>query len=594
MNTGLQAKLSLVTASLLLGLAAVPFAAAPATAEEVPGPGAGPSPSSEVLPSGEASPSGGASPSNDASPTATGSGSEAPAPPAPSPDADPPAPLEDPTPSEPPAPSTLSEPAEPAFTASGAIGEKWLGLGGAGGALGAPSSKEYCADALCQQKFEGGLIYWTSADGAHAVLSTAGHTGPAFFSGGGLAAFGSPVSDETTVPGGSIQKFSSGIVLAWNGSAVFRVWSRGAIGGFWAALGSSAGLGMALSNESCGLRNGGCFQVFTRGTIYWSPATGPRFVRGAIQTRWRSVGGQDSVMGYPVTSEICGQPASGCLQRFQGGNIYWSPGGGVWVVRGAIGGQYAAAGANRGPMLYPLSNEKCADGKCIQNFQGGFIGWEGHAGTRIYSKGTECQKLNNGKSNYSAFGANRVLFTVARDYNVSRSTSIFCKKLAGTYVPDWKTDSYVGASGFKPPGVPSGPTRYLFSPTGSFSVTEAFGLGNPGTKLAYRTLNPRSRWGGNPWTPTYNKYFESSSWVGWDENMWYFATRATHDYRQGVVINYNRPNIVQNAGFAIFLHMNKVPTAGCISLDDWAVLDYMKKSTPGDRIIMGTYKDLFS
>ena len=51
-------------------------------------------------------------------------------------------------------------------------------------------------------------------------------------------------------------------------------------------------------------------------------------------------------------------------------------------------------------------------------------------------------------------------------------------------------------------------------------------------------------------------------------------------YRQGVVINYNRPNIVQDAGFAIFLHMNKVPTAGCISLDDWAVVDYIRKSTP--------------
>jgi L,D-peptidoglycan transpeptidase YkuD (ErfK/YbiS/YcfS/YnhG family) len=168
---------------------------------------------------------------------------------------------------------------------------------------------------------------------------------------------------------------------------------------------------------------------------------------------------------------------------------------------------------------------------------------------------------------------------------------MYCVNVAGAYVQDWRTDGYVGKSGFKPPGVPSGPTRNLYSPTGSFSVTEAFGLGNPGTKLSYRTLNPRSRWGGNPWTPTYNKYHESSSWVGWDENMWWFASGGY--YRQGVVINYNRPNIVQDAGFAIFLHMNKVPTAGCISLDDWAVVDYIRKSTPGDRIIMGTYGALF-
>ena len=31
--------------------------------------------------------------------------------------------------------------------------------------------------------------------------------------------------------------------------------------------------------------------------------------------------------------------------------------------------------------------------------------------------------------------------------------------------------------------------------------------------------------------------------------------------------------LVQDAGFAIFLHLNQVPTAGCISLDDWAVVD---------------------
>jgi L,D-peptidoglycan transpeptidase YkuD (ErfK/YbiS/YcfS/YnhG family) len=249
-------------------------------------------------------------------------------------------------------------------------------------------------------------------------------------------------------------------------------------------------------------------------------------------------------------------------------------------------------GAMRSGLGYPTANEKCIPGQCVQSFQGGYIGWTPAAGTRIYAM-TECAKLNNGRTKYSTNGANRVLLTYTGGYKQSYATNVYCVRMAGVYVADWKTDGYVGASGFKPPGVPSGPTRYLYSPTGSYSVTEAFGLGNPGTKLAYRTLNPNSRWGGNPWTPTYNKYFESSSWVGWDENMWYFATRASHDYRQGVVVNYNRPNIVQDAGFAIFLHMNKVPTAGCISLDDWAVVDYIRKSTPGDRIIMGTYNDIF-
>ncbi|MCE3244113.1 MAG: hypothetical protein K0S72_236, partial [Arthrobacter sp.] len=369
--------------------------------------------------------------------------------------------------------------------------------------------------------------------------------------------------------------------------------TNGAIGSRYSATGAHRGvLGYPTSNEACGQTGGGCVQSFQKGNIYWSPATGARITNGAIGSRYSATGAHRGVLGYPTSNEACGQIGSGCLQRFQKGSIYWSPTTGAWSANGAIGARYNAAGAMRSSLGYPTSNEKCIPGQCIQTFQRGYIGWTATAGTRVYAM-TECAKLNNGQTKYSAYGANRVLLTFTSGYNRSYATNIYCVRMAGLYVADWKTDGYVGASGFKPPGVPSGPTRYLFSPTGSYSVTEAFGLGNPGTKLAYRTLNPNSRWGGNPWTPTYNKYFESSSWVGWDENMWYFATRSTHDYRQGVVINYNRPTIVQDAGFAIFLHMNKVPTAGCISLDDWAVVDYIRKSTPGDRIIMGTYSDIF-
>jgi L,D-peptidoglycan transpeptidase YkuD (ErfK/YbiS/YcfS/YnhG family) len=62
------------------------------------------------------------------------------------------------------------------------------------------------------------------------------------------------------------------------------------------------------------------------------------------------------------------------------------------------------------------------------------------------------------------------------------------------------------------------------------------------------------------------------------------------------VINYNRPpdsSIVQGNGFAIFLHANKKPTAGCIALHEHEVARYMRTARPGDRIIMGVRADLF-
>ena len=592
------------------------------------------------------------------------------------------------------------------FTPIGGIAAKWRALGGAGGALGEPTSNESCTAGYCVETFVGGEIHYTASTGAHAVLLASGNTGPRWAAGGGLRAFGYPVTDEQCTPGGCSQRFSSGIDLTWSTTAGHqRVWTRGAVGGalyklyggyaavgypssaevcgkrdngcvqefgglriMWSASSGAYGvwapgaiggaysrtgaengwLGYPTSRETCGLRSAGCKQTYQRGVISWSPATGAHISRGGMLSAWAARGAQDGVLGYPLENEVCGQPNGGCVQKYQGGSTYWSPATGGHSTNGDIGARYRNQGAHTGYLGYPLETEvcgqrnggchqrfqggvilwspatgsqpvrggmktrydsmgrqlsylgypltpeRCEGGTCVQPFQGGYISWNGSAGRD--HRHTECTTLNNGRSKYPTGGAKRVLLTIAGGYGQSSAKAVYCQRVAGTYVTDWQTDATVGASGFKRPGVPSGPTRYNYSPTGSYSVTEAFGLGNPGTALPYRTLNPRSRWGGNPYTGTYNKYFESSTWVGYDEDMWYFATRATHDYRQGAVINYNRPPdspIVQDAGFAIFLHQNKVPTAGCIALDDWAVVDYLRKSTSGDRIIMGVASDLF-
>lgn len=572
----------LVISAVILGLAAGPLAVGPAFAEATPLPQETSSPT--ATPTDTTAPTESASAPADpaaelgATPTTTASTTGEPT----APVVEPPPPVVQPPATE--------EPTVPPVVVEGPIKAKWAALNGAGGALGAPTANQLCSLGVCSQAFGGGSIFWTAATGAHLVLRTAGHAGPRWHAQGGLALYGYPVTDETAVTGGTIQKFSSGRFLTWTTKGIQQIWSRGGIGSLWRAKGEVAGLGLPVSAEVCGLTARGCSQFFAKGAVFWSPRTPARVVEGTLYNRWKAAGAQAGVMGYPTGAKTCGQAAGGCLQRFQGGTVYWSSATGSWISRGGIGARYLQVGATRSSLGYPLVNEKCVLGQCIQAFQRGFIGWTVKSGSRIFGM-SECQNLNNGKSKYPTYGANRVLLTWTQAYGQSHATNLYCMKVAGTYVPDWRTDGYVGKSGFKPPGVPSGPTRNLFSPTGSFSVTEAFGLGNPGTKLSYRTLNPRSRWGGNPWTPTYNKYHESSSWVGWDENMWWFASLGY--YRQGVVINYNRPNIVQDAGFAIFLHMNKIPTAGCISLDDWAVVDYIRKSTPGDRIIMGTYGALF-
>jgi L,D-peptidoglycan transpeptidase YkuD (ErfK/YbiS/YcfS/YnhG family) len=320
-------------------------------------------------------------------------------------------------------------------------------------------------------------------------------------------------------------------------------------------------------------------------------------IAGPIGAKWAGALYERGSHGYPVTDEICGMAGGGCRQGFaRTRTIYWSSATGAHTVNtaGAIGRTWASAAYERGAYGYPTTDE-VGEGtpSAHQKFRNGLMAWTASGGVRSYLFRGECHNLNNGRSVQPTHNAARVSLTIAEGYGQSASTFVNCVRIGGSYVEEWRTSSRVGASGFKKPGVPSGHTQYLYSPQGSYSVTESFGVYNPGTALSYRQLNPSSRWGGRLGT-LYNKYFESTGYTWPDENMWYFAQSG--DYRLGVVINYNRPpdsSIVQGDGFAIFLHANKVPTAGCISLHEHEVARYMRTARPGDRIIMGVRADLF-
>ena len=107
----------------------------------------------------------------------------------------------------------------------------------------------------------------------------------------------------------------------------------GAIRDAWGALGFERGkLGYAVSNEICGLVNGGCYQAFQGGTIHYAPAVGASATWGAIRTTWGALGYERGKLGYPAGNEICGLAGGGCSQKFQKGAINWSPLYGITVV----------------------------------------------------------------------------------------------------------------------------------------------------------------------------------------------------------------------------------------------------------------------
>jgi L,D-peptidoglycan transpeptidase YkuD (ErfK/YbiS/YcfS/YnhG family) len=365
----------------------------------------------------------------------------------------------------------------------------------------------------------------------------------------------------------------------------------------WANIGSETGrLGFPVTQEACGLVNSGCFQRFTGGSIYWNAGNGAFPIYDGYGQIWNHYGRESGRLGYPVSGEQCGLAGPGCVQSFQGGYVYWAAGIGFHSVYGIYGQVWGSKRAQNGAMGYPVTEESCQVNTCVQRFEGGAIQWTAGQGAALrYSEWGYCRALNVGATKYPGYGAPRVSFAVSQGYGTTPVTFTNCVQRDGKYVHDWTAAGYAGESGFARPGVATGPTTGKYSPTGSYSITLAFGLSNPGTSLPYQTLNPYSRWGGRL-NSNYNKYFESSADIFPDENMWYYATRPSGDYRQGAVINYNRPpdsNIVMDAGFAIFLHANPVPTWGCISLSEANVIRYLRAASYGDRLIMGVSNDIF-
>ncbi|WP_176451613.1 family 16 glycosylhydrolase [Enemella dayhoffiae] len=188
---------------------------------------------------------------------------------------------------------------------------------------------------------------------------------------------------DTEVGGGRVQNFEGGRIY-WR-SDTGAVVVLGAIVQTYLA-GAERLLGLPRGAEFCGLRDGGCYQSFQGGLLYWSPPSGAHFVRGTILDRYAGQGWERGVFGYPVTDEVCGLRDGGCYQRFQreNGHIYWSAASGAWGVQGMIYAHWASTGYENGRLGYPVGPESCRQlpdaRECVQNYQGGRIVWNSRRG----------------------------------------------------------------------------------------------------------------------------------------------------------------------------------------------------------------------
>lgn len=149
----------------------------------------------------------------------------------------------------------------------------------------------------------------------------------------------------------------------------------------------------------------------------------------------------------------------------------------------------------------------------------------------------------------------------------------------------WQTEFYAAAS-FGAGGMNPGTQRAegdLSTPEGTYPILSEFGIGNPGTKELYSTIDSCSWWIENPADADYNRWREDCALTtAADSQSEHLivdtsAVNGVGQYDQAAVIGFNYASPIRTgpgSGSGIFLHYTPHGgvTAGCVGVNDRATL----------------------
>lgn len=268
---------------------------------------------------------------------------------------------------------------------TGSIGAAHFNMGGPDGALGYPAG-DYTAytDGGRSQAFESGTMFWAASAGMFYTTGVVRTAHDAL--GGAQGVLGYPIGDYGIAAGvGRAQGFQKGS-LYWSPATGSR-FITGAIGNAYQLSGGPAGiLGFPAGDYGVSANNGRS-QAFQNGTYYWTSKTGSRYVISGIDKAYAAMGGVGSAYGYPMTdSKSYGR--SGFGQDLTAGSIYWSPSTGARLTSGALGTAYKALGGPASALGYPTGDYlPTPDGGRTQQFEYGTMYWSKASGAHYMLTG---------------------------------------------------------------------------------------------------------------------------------------------------------------------------------------------------------------
>lgn len=253
----------------------------------------------------------------------------------------------------------------------GGIYLRYLSSGAERSTLGLPTSIETDGPTpgSRMQSFQGGTIFWSPADGAHIVSGAFQRAYDDVAADG--SSMGVPTAAAVNIPGGQMQTFTFGALYYLADGRTFAVrhgmWQR------YASIGAhTSPMGLPLGPERDGSAPGVRVQDFQSGSLYWSGSTGAQDVYGGIGAAYRLAGGESSSIGLPTTGETAGPLPGSRMNLFQRGAIVWSPATGAHVMSADVTASYFGQSLFNAIGL-PVAGDRAGGvaGSRVQNFQRG-------------------------------------------------------------------------------------------------------------------------------------------------------------------------------------------------------------------------------
>ena len=153
----------------------------------------------------------------------------------------------------------------------------------------------------------------------------------------------------------------------------------GAITQAWDAAGGPTGP-LGIKDGGVYPAGTGFGQNFAGGKIFFTPETGAHAMRGAILDEYQSLGGPaDGDLGFPTIDEGDGKAPGSRNTTFSAADrpvIFWTPDTGARVVRGAINAAWDKLGGSAGVLGVPTDDESHSGDRISQTFSGGQVAWD--------------------------------------------------------------------------------------------------------------------------------------------------------------------------------------------------------------------------